>query len=116
MSKKSSINDFEMMGKLGEGSFGTVFKVRRRGNFYSVDNNIYVMKMIKISQMDKRGQQESINEVRILASLDNPYIVKYFDSFVEKNTLHIIMEFCERGDLSNQIKNQSGRLFAEAKI
>ncbi|CAG9325927.1 unnamed protein product [Blepharisma stoltei] len=111
MSKRSSVSDFEIIGKLGEGSFGTVFKVRR-----IVDNNIYVMKIIKISQMDKRGQQESINEVRILASLDNPYIVRYFDSFIEKNTLHIIMEFCDKGDLSNQIRIQSGRLFAEAKI
>lgn len=31
MSKKSSVKDFEMMGKLGQGSFGSVYKVRRKG-------------------------------------------------------------------------------------
>ncbi|CAG9324786.1 unnamed protein product [Blepharisma stoltei] len=111
MSKKSSVKDFEIMGKLGQGSFGSVYKVRRK-----VDSNIYVMKMIKISQLNKASQQESIGEVRILASLDNPYIVKYYDSFIETQTLHIIMEFCDKGDLSRHIKNQMGRLLPENKI
>ena len=111
MASKSSMKDFEVLNKLGQGSFGTVFKVRRK-----VDKNYYVMKMINISQMDRRGQQESINEVKILASLDFPYIVKYFDSFIENKTLHIVMEYCDKGDLSQAIRNQMGRLLPEPKI
>ncbi len=30
--KKGSVKDFEFMGKLGTGSFGVVYKVRRKGN------------------------------------------------------------------------------------
>lgn len=111
MALKSTIKDFEVLNKLGQGSFGTVFKVRRKA-----DKNFYVMKTINISQMDKRGQQEAINEVKILASLDSPYIVKYFDSFIENKTLHIIMEFCDKGDLSQAIRSQMGRLITENKI
>ena len=111
MSSKSSIKDFEVLNKLGQGSFGTVFKVRRK-----VDKNLYVMKIINISQMDRRGQQESINEVKILASLDSPYIVKYYDSFVEDKKLHIVMEYCDKGDLSQAIRNQMGRFLPENKI
>ena len=108
---KSSSKDFEVLNKLGQGSFGTVFKVRRKA-----DKNFYVMKSINISQMDRRGQQESVNEVKILASLDNPYIVKYFDSFIENKTLNIVMEFCDKGDLSQNIRAQMGRLIIESKI
>jgi NIMA (never in mitosis gene a)-related kinase 1/4/5 len=111
MSSKSSLKDFEILTKLGQGSFGTVFKVRRK-----LDKSFYVMKNIDISQMDRRGQQESVNEVKILASLDNPYIVKYFDSFIESKTLHIVMEFCDKGDLSQSIRSQMGRLINENKI
>ena len=111
MASKSSMKDFEVLNKLGQGSFGTVFKVRRK-----VDKNYYVMKMINISQMDRRGQQESVNEVKILASLDFPYIVKYFDSFIENKTLHIVMEYCDKGDLSQAIRNQMGRLLPEPKV
>ena len=108
---KSTSKDFEVLNKLGQGSFGTVFKVRRK-----IDKNFYVLKIINISQMDRRGQQESINEVKILASLDSPYIVKYFDSFIENKTLNIIMEFCDKGDLSQAIRSQMGRLLIESKI
>ena len=111
MSSKSSIKDFEVLNKLGQGSFGTVFKVRRK-----VDKNLYVMKIINISQMDRRGQQEAINEVKILASLDSPYIVKYYDSFVEDKKLHIVMEYCDKGDLSQAIRSQMGRFLPENKI
>jgi len=100
-----------MLTRLGQGSFGTVHKVRRRA-----DNNIYVMKLIPIGQMDSRGQQDSINEVTILASLNHPYIVKYYDSFIENKTLHIVMEFCDKGDLCGVIRAQMGRLLPEAKI
>lgn len=111
MSLKSTSKDFEVLNKLGQGSFGTVYKVRRKA-----DKNFYVMKSINISQMDRRGQQESVNEVKILASLDSPYIVKYFDSFIENKTLNIIMEFCDKGDLSQAIRSQMGRLIIESKI
>jgi NIMA (never in mitosis gene a)-related kinase len=108
---KSSLKDFEMLTRLGQGSFGIVHKVRRRA-----DNNIYVMKLIPIGQMDSRGQQDAINEVNILASLNHPYIVKYYDSFIENKTLHIVMEFCDKGDLCGVIRAQMGRLLPEAKI
>ena len=90
-----------MICKIGQGSFGTVFKVRRKS-----DKQILVMKMIKIPTLSKKHQQESLHEVTILSSLNNPYIVKYYESFVENSTLHIIMEYCEKGDLSQILKKQ----------
>lgn len=36
---ESKLNEFEILNKLGEGSFGTVYKVKRKA-----DRNLYVMK------------------------------------------------------------------------
>jgi NIMA (never in mitosis gene a)-related kinase len=110
-SKSSTTNDFEFLGKLGKGSFGIVYKVRRKA-----DKALYVLKQINISQMNQKLRSAALNEVKILSSLENPYIVRYFDSFVEKNNLNIVMEFCEGGDLSNYIRNQMGRPLTENKI
>mmetsp|Transcript_29248 Transcript_29248/g.52279 ORF Transcript_29248/g.52279 Transcript_29248/m.52279 type:complete len:621 (+) Transcript_29248:1233-3095(+) len=107
----STPKDFEVLAKLGQGSFGTVFKVRRKA-----DHKTYVMKTINIAGMDRRGQEEAINEVNILSSLDNPYIVKYYDSFIDHNVLYIIMEHCSKGDLCNLLRLQAGRLLPEARV
>lgn len=104
----SKSKDYEIICKIGQGSFGTVYKVKRKS-----DKQILVMKMIKIPTLSKKHQQESLHEVTILSSLNNPYIVKYYESFVENSTLHIIMEYCEKGDLSQVLKKQP---LSEGKI
>jgi NIMA (never in mitosis gene a)-related kinase len=104
----SKTKDYEMICKIGQGSFGTVYKVKRKA-----DKQVLVMKMIKVPTLSKKHQQESLHEVTILSSLNNPYIVKYYESFVENSTLHIIMEYCEKGDLSNLLKKQT---LSEAKV
>lgn len=53
------------------------------------------------------------NESKILQSLDNPYIVKYYDSFRDGNEFNIVMEYAENGDLRQKIINQSGKPFPE---
>lgn len=80
---------------LGRGSFGEVFKVRRK-----VDNKIYVMKYIDTCQMSPEEMKSATFEAIILAKIDSEYVCKYFDSFMDNNeSIIIIMEYCEGGDL-----------------
>ncbi len=50
--------------------------------------------------MSSKTKQEALNEATILSKLDNPYVVKYYDSFIDKTILCIVMEYCENGDLN----------------
>lgn len=84
MSSRSKLNDFEILTRLGSGSFGTVYKVRR-----IVDENLYVIKNVRIIELSFKEQSEAINEVQILAQLKSDYVVRYYDSFIEKDCLHI---------------------------
>ena len=77
-----------------------VYKVKRK-----LDNNIYVLKQINISKMNKTMKADAINEVTILSKLNHTNIVKYYDSFIDKIFLNIIMEYCSGGDLSQLLKN-----------
>lgn len=101
---ESKLNEFEILNKLGEGSFGLVYKVKRKA-----DKNIYVMKQINISKMNQRMKNDALNEATILSKIDSQFIVKYYESFIEKNLLCIVMEFCEGGDLHKYLKLQMGR-------
>lgn len=96
---RSCSNDFEEIIRIGSGSFGTVMKVKRKQ-----DGGIYVIKSVKIHELSKKEQYEAINEVDLLAKMNSSYVVKYYDSFIEKGCLRIVMEFCNKGDLQKMIK------------
>jgi calcium-dependent protein kinase len=38
-------------------------------------------------------------EINILSSLDHPNIVKYYETYENKEFLYIVMEYCPGGDL-----------------
>lgn len=48
-----------------------------------------------------------MNEVRILASIQNENIISYKESFMEDSTctLNIVMEYADGGDLLQKIQN-----------
>jgi len=95
------MENYEVLEKIGEGYFGRVYKV-----MYKPDKRILVWKEIDYGQLKESEKQQIVNEVNILRDLKHPYIVKYFDRIIDKNTqkLYLVMEFCEGGDLSKLIK------------
>ena len=97
---QSSLSDFEILSQLGKGSFGFVYKVRRKS-----DNIIYALKKVSFSQLSQKEKANSLNEIRILASLHNKHVIEYKDAFYDNasNCLCLIMEFAEYGDLEKLI-------------
>ncbi len=71
--------DFIIKEKIGSGSYGVVFKVVRK-----VDRVTYAMKEIDLQGMSRKEQEECIRETRVLSSLDSDFIIKYYDSFLER--------------------------------
>ena len=58
------MNDFQIISKLGEGTYSTVFKVKR-----NIDNQIYALKKVKLLNLSEKEKENSLNEVSILASV-----------------------------------------------
>ena len=94
--------DFELLIKLGEGSFGQVFKVRSKLN-----NKVYAMKKLNIIELKRNSEkvyQLTLNETSFLKGLSHPHIIKYYKYFIEKDFLYIIIEFVENGDMDGFIE------------
>jgi NIMA (never in mitosis gene a)-related kinase len=51
-----SIKDFELLSKLGEGAYSTVYKVRRLE-----DNGIYALKRVKMVNLSQREKENALN-------------------------------------------------------
>ena len=64
------------------------------------DGKIYAMKKVKLNSLNDKEKENALNEVRILASLNDKHIVNYKDAFFEDQgfTLCIIMEYTN-GDM-----------------
>ena len=70
------MDDFKIEKVLGKGSFGSVYLVRRKE-----DNRIYALKSVILEKLNKKEQQNSVNEVRILASVNHPNVIGYKEVF-----------------------------------
>ena len=109
------MENFEIINKLGSGGFSKVYKVKRK-----IDNQIYALKKVQILNLSEKQKMSSLNEIRVLASIKSKYVVNYKEAFLDEkdSTLCLVMEFADRGDLANRIKEQKkkGKYFNEKDI
>ena len=73
-----SIDDFENLSLLGDGAYSTVFKVKRIS-----DGKIYALKKVKVGSLSEKEKENALNEIRIIASIKNPCVVCYKESFID---------------------------------
>ena len=94
--------EYKVLKVLGEGSYGSVYLVERRVG----STKQYAMKKVKMDKMNLQQREEAVNEIRVLASFKHPFIIRYRDSFVQRNTLCVVMDLALGGDLAERIEHQ----------
>ena len=94
------MDNFEIVAKIGEGSYSVVYTVRRKK-----DNKLYALKKVKMKSLNPKEKKNALNEVRILASVNSPYVISYKEAFIDEidSTLCIVMEYADEGDLYQKI-------------
>lgn len=63
------------------------------------------MKRIIIDRNDKEQTTKNINEIEIFKQLNHINLIHYFDSFIHKDKLCIVMEYADDGDLNAKIQS-----------
>jgi NIMA (never in mitosis gene a)-related kinase len=96
------MHNFEVVGKVGQGAYASVYKAKRKQ-----DGAFYALKKIKMVNKSPREVASCLNEVRILASITNPYVLAYREAFYDEieQSLVLVTEFASEGDLSTYIKD-----------
>ena len=67
------------------------------------------MKQINTRNMSHKERQDAVNEIRILASVVNPYVIRFCEAFVEDDMLYIITEYANHGDLFKRLQRLKQR-------
>lgn len=74
------LHDLEILSPIGSGSFGTVFRVKRKES-----NHEFALKVIEKSRLSGKGLQTVLSEASTLASLNHPNIVRFYQVILHVN-------------------------------
>lgn len=131
----SKARRYELVRRVGGGNYGSVWLCK-----CSVTGAVYVVKKVALGHLSSEERRQSKQEVDVLRRLRHPNVVRYVDSYIvssrsaeggadeivgeslvdhgEESTLHIVMEFCDRGDLSRHINatKKARKRYSEAQI
>ncbi|XP_015787635.1 serine/threonine-protein kinase 3-like [Tetranychus urticae] len=99
---------FDIICKLGEGSYGSVFKA-----LHKESGQILAIKQVPVES----DFGEIIKEISIMQQCDSPYVVKYYGSYFKSKTLGsdlwIVMEYCGGGSVSDIMRLRKKTLSEE---
>jgi serine/threonine-protein kinase len=96
---KNAIEGFEILGKIGEGGMGAVYKARQ----LSIDRIVAVKVLLRKHTQDPAGLERFFREVRVVAKLNHPNIVKAFDAGFSNGLYYYVMEFLEGETLAARL-------------
>ena len=105
MKEDNIFDEYELKEKLGEGAYGSVYKVQQK-----YTNYLRAVKAIKKKLVDST---EFYNELEVLKALDHPNIIKLFDCYQDKSYYYMVEEYCSGGDLFDYIQKE--KFFTERK-
>lgn len=89
---------YEVLGKLGEGGMGAVYKVRQ-------DGATYAMKLMKADPNDHFALTRFQREAEIAAAIRHPHVITIHRAGVAHGCVFLIFEFIEGCSLDALIKN-----------
>jgi len=96
---------------LGTGISGVVRTVKHK-----TTGEVFAMKTLHLKQIkDPEKLEELKNEVKIMAELDHPNIIRLYECYENDDHIYLIMELCTGGELLDRLNSQKQHHYNEKK-
>lgn len=94
---------YEKLAKIGEGSYGVVFKCRNKSS-----GQVVAIKKFVESEDDPVVRKIALREIRMLKQLKHPNLVNLIEVFRRKRKMHLVFEYCDHTLLNELERNPNG--------
>uniref|UniRef100_A0A1I7V545 Cell division protein kinase 5 n=1 Tax=Caenorhabditis tropicalis TaxID=1561998 RepID=A0A1I7V545_9PELO len=98
--------NYDKMEKIGEGTYGTVFKARNKSS-----GEIVALKRVRLDDDDEGVPSSALREICILRELKHRNVVRLYDVVHSENKLTLVFEFCDQ-DLKKFFDSLNGYMDA----
>ncbi|XP_055589567.1 cAMP-dependent protein kinase catalytic subunit beta-like [Uranotaenia lowii] len=103
----SSLNNYDILKIIGTGAFGVVKLIRKKNS-----DQYYAMKILSKAQIVQHKQiQHTINEKRILQSVNFPFLVHLETCAKDNSFVYLVMPFINGGEMYSLLR--SNKRFSE---
>ncbi|RYR50551.1 hypothetical protein Ahy_A07g037176 isoform G [Arachis hypogaea] len=92
---KTATNNFDIVNKIGEGGFGSVYKGE-------LPNGTKIA-VKQLSSKSKQGNREFLNEIGMISALQHSCLVKLYGCCVEGDQLFLVYEYMQNNSLAHAL-------------
>uniref|UniRef100_A0A674H5M2 Cell division protein kinase 5 n=22 Tax=Neognathae TaxID=8825 RepID=A0A674H5M2_TAEGU len=104
---RGAMQKYEKLEKIGEGTYGTVFKAKNRET-----HEIVALKRVRLDDDDEGVPSSALREICLLKELKHKNIVRLHDVLHSDKKLTLVFEFCDQ-DLKKYFDSCNGDLDPE---
>lgn len=94
------MDDIQIKSRIGEGSYGEVFRA-------VVDGQIVAVKKLHLRNLKAEQVEAFCNEASVMCGLEHPNVVGFIGAVTEPRNLCIITQFCPRGSLVDTLMDDT---------
>ncbi|CAM9199233.1 unnamed protein product [Ascophyllum nodosum] len=101
-----NLDDLQILSELGRGACSVVKKAQ-----HVETRELYAIKVFSVFDREKRAQL--LKEVETLCGMDCPSLVGFVGGYLKDGSIHVVLEYMDRGSLGDLIHSWTGVEYGE---
>ncbi|XP_013178221.1 PREDICTED: serine/threonine-protein kinase Nek8 isoform X1 [Papilio xuthus] len=111
ITERFKLHKLIVLRTIGKGTYGNVYLCEKRNK-----KSLAVVKDIELNTKLQNHNKEIANEIKILATMSHPNIIKFYNCYYEEKHVMICMEYATKGNLAEYMFERCPNLIKQTEI